>query len=108
MTKKEYRSRHNRMKSCFNGTIKEENEDLSLDEEVGGNMKRKLSWNEDRLDKSQKEIDNDEEEIDEAHKKEMDNEQLLKNYGALLKEIDHDYKIKKEFEEEIKARLEIK
>ena len=75
MTKKEDRSRHNRMKSCFNGTIKEENEDLSLDEEVGGNMKRKLSWNEDRLDKSQKEIDNDEEEIDEVHKKEMDNEQ---------------------------------
>ena len=75
MSQKVERPRHNRMKSCINGPIKEENENLNLDEEVGG-LKRKLSWNEnERLEKSQKEIDNDEEEIDEAHKKEMDNEQ---------------------------------
>ena len=75
MSKKEDRPRHNRMKSCINGPIKEENEDLSLDEEVGG-LKRKLSWNDnDHLEKNQKTIDSDEEEIDEAHKKDMEREQ---------------------------------
>ena len=38
----------------------------------------------------------------------MNNEQLLKNYAVLLKQIDNNYKIKKEFEEEIKYRLEVK
>lgn len=38
----------------------------------------------------------------------MNNEQLLKNYAVLLKQIDNNYKIKKEFEEEIKSRLEVK
>jgi predicted RNase H-like nuclease (RuvC/YqgF family) len=75
MTKKNDRSRHSRMKSCINGPIKEENEDLGLDEEVGG-KKRKLSWNDnDHLEKNQKTIDSDEEEIDEAHKKDLDKEQ---------------------------------
>lgn len=76
MSKKEERPRHNRMKSCINGPIKEENEDLALDEEVGGGLKRKLSWNDDdHMEKRQKTIDNDEDEIDEVHKKEMESEQ---------------------------------
>lgn len=37
---------------------------------------------------------------------EMNNEQLLRNYALHLKQIDKDYKIKKEFEEEIKARFD--
>lgn len=76
MSKKEERPRHNRMKSCINGPIKEENEDLALDEEVGGGLKRKLSWNDDdHMEKRQKTIDNDEDEIDEVHKKQMESEQ---------------------------------
>lgn len=35
----------------------------------------------------------------------MSNEQLLRNYAFHLKQIDNDYRIKKEFEEEIKARF---
>ena len=35
----------------------------------------------------------------------MNNEELLKNYAFHLKQIDLDYKVKKEFEEEMKARL---
>lgn len=35
----------------------------------------------------------------------MSNEQLLRNYACHLKQIDNDYRIKKEFEEEIKARF---
>lgn len=37
--------------------------------------------------------------------KEMNNDELLRHYGCHLKQIDNDYKIKKEFEEEIKARF---
>ena len=37
--------------------------------------------------------------------KEMDNQILLRNYGCLLKEIDNNYKVRKEFEEEIKKRF---
>lgn len=35
----------------------------------------------------------------------MTNDELLRYYGCHLKQIDNDYKIKKEFEEEIKARF---
>ena len=35
----------------------------------------------------------------------MDNQILLRNYGCLLKEIDNNYKVRKEFEEEIKKRF---
>ena len=37
---------------------------------------------------------------------EMTNEQLLRNYACLLKQIDNNYKSKKEFEEEMKARFD--
>lgn len=37
---------------------------------------------------------------------EMNNEQLLKNYAVLLKQIDNNYSIKKQFEDEIKKRVE--
>ena len=36
---------------------------------------------------------------------EMNNEQLLRYYACHLKQIDNDYKIKKEFEDEIKRRF---
>lgn len=36
----------------------------------------------------------------------MTNEQLLRNYAFHLKQIDKDYKVKKEFEEEMKARFD--
>lgn len=36
---------------------------------------------------------------------EMNNEQLLRFYAFHLKQIDNDYKTKKEFEEEIKRRF---
>lgn len=36
---------------------------------------------------------------------EMNNEQLLKNYAVLLQQIDNNYSIKKQFEEEFKRRL---
>ena len=35
----------------------------------------------------------------------MNNEELLRNYAFHLKQIDNDYKIKKEFEEEMKSRF---
>lgn len=35
----------------------------------------------------------------------MNNEELLRNYACLLKQIDNDYKVKKEFEEEMKSRF---
>lgn len=35
----------------------------------------------------------------------MNNEELLRNYACHLKEMDNHYKIKKEYEEEIKARF---
>lgn len=35
----------------------------------------------------------------------MNNEELLRNYAFHLKQIDLDYKVKKEFEEEMKARF---
>lgn len=35
----------------------------------------------------------------------MSNEDLLRNYACLLKQIDNDYKVKKEFEEEMKSRF---
>ena len=38
---------------------------------------------------------------------EMTNEDLLRNYACLLKQIDTNYKIKKEFEEEMKARFNV-
>ncbi len=37
--------------------------------------------------------------------KEMNNEELLRHYACHLKQIDNDYKVKKEFEEEIKSRF---
>ena len=37
--------------------------------------------------------------------KELTDEQLIKQYGGLLKEIDNRYKQKKEFEEELKRRF---
>jgi len=37
--------------------------------------------------------------------KQMNNEELMRNYAVHLKQIDNDYKIKKEFEEEIKLRF---
>mgnify|MGYP004706181425 CR=1 FL=1 len=36
---------------------------------------------------------------------EMNNEELLRNYAFHLKQIDNDYKLKKEFEEEMKSRF---
>lgn len=36
---------------------------------------------------------------------EMDNETLFRNYACHLKQIDNDYKTKKEFEEEMKNRF---
>lgn len=36
---------------------------------------------------------------------EMSNEELYRNYACHLKQIDNDYKTKKEFEEEIKRRF---
>lgn len=36
---------------------------------------------------------------------EMKNEELLRNYACHLKQIDNGYKIKKDFEEEIKRRF---
>ena len=35
----------------------------------------------------------------------MSNEDLLRNYAGLLKEMDDHYKTKKEFEEELKGRF---
>lgn len=35
----------------------------------------------------------------------MSNEELFRYYACHLKQIDNDYKIKKDFEEEIKARF---
>ena len=40
--------------------------------------------------------------------KEMNNEQLLKNYAVLLQQIDNNHSIKKQFEEEFKRRLMLK
>ncbi len=37
---------------------------------------------------------------------EMKNEELLRYYAVHLKQIDKDYKIKKDFEEEIKSRFD--
>lgn len=37
--------------------------------------------------------------------KEMDNTTLFKNYSCLLKQIDNNYKVRKEFEEEMKRRF---
>lgn len=37
--------------------------------------------------------------------KDMNNDELLKNYACHLKQLDNDYKIKKEFEEEMKQRF---
>ena len=36
---------------------------------------------------------------------ELNNEELLRNYACLLKQIDTNYKTKKDFEEEIKSRF---
>lgn len=36
---------------------------------------------------------------------ELSNEELLKNYACLLKQIDTNYQTKKEFEEELKSRF---
>lgn len=36
---------------------------------------------------------------------EMNNGEMFRNYACHLKQIDNDYKIKKEFEEEIKDRF---
>ena len=37
---------------------------------------------------------------------EMNNEELLRWYACHLKQIDNDYKVKKDFEEEIKSRFQ--
>lgn len=36
---------------------------------------------------------------------EMNNQELLRHYASLLKQIDNNYKVKKEFEDEIKSRF---
>ena len=37
---------------------------------------------------------------------EMNNKELMRHYACHLKQIDNDYKLKKEYEEEIKRRFD--